>query len=328
MQRLDRTPRATRYLAALGALALGLLGLGSGARAGDVTVPGTTDFPESMTGLADGTLIFSSFAGGRIFRAAPGAAEAKPWIKTGSNGLANVLGVLADEKTGTLYACSPDLSAVVPVAGAGVGNVLAMFDLATGAGRGSVPLPGKPTLCNDIAVGPDGTVYVSDSFAGRILRLKPGAAAFEVWAHDARWDVPGKAQLDGIAVLADGVYSNIFEGDGLYRVAVNADGSAGAITKLKTSRPLYHSDGLRAFGPDRLIQVEGETKGNLDLITISGDEAKVETIKSGFEGPVSLWQVGQTVYVLDVPLSFLFDPQKKTQQKQPPFTAYAVPAPQ
>jgi hypothetical protein len=31
-----------------------------------------------------------------------------------------------------------------------------------------------------------------------------------------------------------------------------------------------HSDGLRAFGPNKLIMVEGETKGNLDLITIDG----------------------------------------------------------
>jgi hypothetical protein len=80
---------------------------------------------------------------------------------------------------------------------------------------------------------------------------------------------------------------------------VKPDGSAGTITKLKTSRPLYHSDGLRAYGPDRLIEVEGATKGNLDLITVSGDDAKVETIKSGFEGPVSLWQVGDAIYGLD-----------------------------
>ena len=53
-----------------------------------------------------------------------------------------------------------------------------------------------------------------------------------MWARDPRWDVKGP-QLDGIAILADGVYANIFEGDGLYRVAMNPDGSAGAITKLK-----------------------------------------------------------------------------------------------
>ena len=93
-------------------------------------------------------------------------------------------------------------------------------------------------------------VYVSDSFAGHILRLKPGAKEFDVWAQDARWDVPDKPQLDGTAILPDGaIYANLFEGDGLYRIPINADGSAGTITKLQTSRPLYHSDGLWRSGP-------------------------------------------------------------------------------
>jgi len=322
----DAKSRSKRYLTALSGAALVLFGLGGAARAGDVTVPGSTDFPESMTGTADGTLYFSSFTGGRIFRAEPGARQASEWVKPGS--LATVLGVLADAKSGTLYACSPDLAAMgFKTPGSGHGGTLALYDLKTGAAKASLPMPGNPTLCNDIAVAGDGTAYITDSLAGNILRLKPGAQALEIWVHDPRWVVEGKAQLDGIAVLPDGnVYANIFEGDGLYRIAVNSDGSAGAITKLRTSRPLYHSDGLRAYGPNRLVMVEGETKGNLDLITISGDEAQIETVKSGFEGPVSLWQVGETIYVLDVPLKYLFDPKMKTQ-RPPPFTAFAVPAP-
>ena len=111
----------------------------------------------------------------------------------------------------------------------------------------------------------------------------------------------------------------------LFRAAINADGSSGAVTKLKTSRPLYHSDGLRGFAPNKLLRVEGEKKGTLDLITVKGDEAQVETVKDGFAGPVSLWRNGDTVYVLDVPLSFMFDPSLKG--KGPAFTAFAVPAP-
>jgi sugar lactone lactonase YvrE len=116
-------------------------------------------------------------------------------------------------------------------------GALKLFDLRIGAAKGSVPLPPstllkQTALCNDIAVAPDGTVYVTDSFSGHILRMKPGTTALETWAHDARWDVAGP-HLDGIAVLADGnVYANVFEGDGLYRIAVNPDGGAGTITKL------------------------------------------------------------------------------------------------
>jgi sugar lactone lactonase YvrE len=229
-------PRTTM----LSACVISLICAGGAARAGNVVVPGSTDFPESMTATADGTLFFSSLAGGRIFRSAPGATQATEWIKQGANGLASALGVLADEKSGTLYACSLDLSGggVIIPTGATPG-ALKLFDLKTGAAKGSVPLPPSTLLkqtapCNDIAVAPEGTVYVTDSFSGHILRMKPGTAALEIWAHDARWDVAGP-QLDGIAVLAHGnVYGNIFEGDGLYRIAVNPDGSAGTITKLQT----------------------------------------------------------------------------------------------
>jgi hypothetical protein len=62
------------------------------------------------------------------------------------------------------------------------------------------------------------------------------------------------------------------------------------------------------------------------LITVSGDTAKIETIKAGFEGPVSLVQVGDVAYVLDVPLKYLFDPEKK-KQTPPPFKASPVKLP-
>jgi len=330
MRHVDRKSWSLQHVAAVSACVLGLLGAGKTAQAADVIVPGNTDFPESMTGTADGTLYFSSFAGGRVFRATPGATEAQEFIKPGASGLSSVLGVLADPKGNTLYACSDDVSGV-DVAGGDKVTALKLFDLTTGAPKANLPLPaskllGQTALCNDIAVASDGTAYITDSLSGYILRLKPGSSTLEVWAHDPRWDVKGP-QLDGIAILSDGnVYANLFEGDGLYRVAMNPDGSAGAITKLQTSRPLFHSDGLRAFGADKLLMVEGETKGFLDLITISGDKAQIDTVKDGFAGPVSLWQVGGTVYVLDTPLSYMFDP--KLKGKGPPFTAFAVKAPE
>jgi sugar lactone lactonase YvrE len=330
MMRLRQFRRALARLAVVGSCATAALGAGTPAHAGDVVVPGTTDFPESMNASADGTLFFSSFGGGRIWRARPGESTASEWIKQGSNGLDSALGVLADDKSSTLYVCSDDLSAAGVVIPTGATpTALKLFDLKTGEPKGSIVLPGQATLCNDIVVANDGTAYVTDSFAGHILRLKPGAKEFEVWAHDPRWDVPGKPELDGVAILPDGaVYANIFEGDGLYRIAVNPDGSSGTITKLQTSRPLYHSDGLRAFGPNKLLMVEGETKGFLDLITIDGDNAKIETVKDGFDGPVSLVQVGDTVYVLDVPLRYLLGPEAKKKLPPPPFKAVAVKAPQ
>jgi len=302
---------------------------GGAAQATNIVVPGTTDFPESVNASSNGTLFFSSFAGGRIFRAKPGETHASEWIKQGSNGLDSALGVLADDKSNTLYVCSDDLSAAGVVIPTGATpTALKLFDLATGAPKGSISLPGPATFCSDIAVAGDGTAYVTDSLAGHILRLKPGAKQLEIWAEDPRWLVKGGAQLDGIAILPDGaVYANIFEGDGLYRVAVNPNGGAGPITKLQTSRPLYHSDGLRAFGPNKLLMVEGDSRGFLDLITIDGDRARIETVKDGFKAPVALAQVGATIYVLDVPIKLLFGSRWWWRKTPPPFIAFAVNAP-
>ena len=109
--RLSQFCRAFAPLAIAGSCAIASIIAGTAARAADVVVPGSTDFPESMSASADGTLYFSSFGNGRVWRAKPGEAQASEFIKSGSNGLASALGVLADDKSNTLYVCSDDFSA-------------------------------------------------------------------------------------------------------------------------------------------------------------------------------------------------------------------------
>jgi sugar lactone lactonase YvrE len=324
--------RKISWLAGSVAAALIMAGGGVATAQQNVTVPGSRDFPESITSTADGTLFMSSMAGGRIFRATPGSAEAAEWIKPGTNDLLSVLGVLADEKSNTLYACSSDLSkGGVKIPTGQPPTALKTFDLKTGAPKASFPFPdphllGQNALCNDIAIGPDGSAYVTDSLNAHILRLKPGAKELEVWATDDRWKVKG-AQLDGIAILNDGnVYADIFQGNGLYRVQMQPDGTAGTVTLLNTSLPLFHSDGLRPFEGTKLLMVEGEGVGRLDLITVSGNDAKIDVVKSGFEGPVGVTTVGNSAYVMNTALKYLFNPEYKAKPP-PPFTAFAVPLP-
>ena len=58
-------------------------------------------------------------------------------------------------------------------------------------------------------------------------------------------------------MLADGaVYANNFMSGKLYRVPVNADGSAGAVVPTETSQPFVRPDGLRSVGPRTLLQAE------------------------------------------------------------------------
>ncbi len=289
----------------------------------EVTLPGDRLFPESIAATPDGTLFIGSFADGGVLKAEPGAAAAQPWIVPGANGSRSTFGVLADQKSNTLWVCSNDVSAVgVPGPGTAKGSALEAFDLKTGAGKGRTALPGARTLCNDIAIGPDGAAYVTDTFEPHILRLAPGGSQFEVWATDPHFDVP-TGGLDGIAFGSDGnLYVNTFSVDGLYRVDVK-DGKAGKITKLQTSRPLTHADGLRPYGQDTFLMIEGA--GSLDLVTIKGDHADIKTLKDGLAEPVAVAQVGSTAWVAEGQLSFLLDPKKKELKPSLPFHLVAVP---
>ncbi|MFH0295907.1 hypothetical protein AAFX91_01510 [Bradyrhizobium sp. 31Argb] len=305
---------------ALGAAGLILLMLGMAHAETPVGVPDKSH-PESVTATSDGTLYIGSFNLGGVIKAAPGG-KTEQFISPGANGSRSVLGVLADEKSRTLYVCSNDLSGS-GVAGPGEtkGAWLKTFDLATGAPKASFQLKDPKSLCNDIAIGGDGTAYITDSLAPYIYSLKPGGTALDVWATDPLL-APAKdgVGLDGIAVGSDGhLYVTTFIPAKLFRIAVK-DGKAGEITELKPSRPLDHADAMRAFGGDFLL-VEGA--GRLDKVTVTGDEARVDVIKDGLAEPVSVTQVGNTGWIAEGKLSYLIGPNKG---KDPgPFAIVPVP---
>ena len=99
----------------------------------EITFPGEHAYPESLTATSDGTIYAGSLYEGGIFRVAPGAATAEQWIKPGANISMNTLGVFADEKAGTLWVCSSNLSGFGVKPPAGVKPVaLKAFDLKTG----------------------------------------------------------------------------------------------------------------------------------------------------------------------------------------------------
>jgi len=295
-----------------GAAALALiLAVASGGGVRAQTVPVSVpdkSFPESVTSTSDGTLYAGSFNLGGVVKAVPGG-KAEQFIKPGTGDSRSTLGVLADENGGMLYVCSNDLSGLgVPGPGDAKGAALKLFDLKSGVLKGSFALKDPKSLCNDIAVGSDGTAYVTDSFTPNVYSLKPGGSALEVFATDPAL-APAKdgVGLDGIAFGSDGnLYVTTYIPAALFKIAVK-EGKAGAVTALKPSRALDHADAMRTFG-NSLLLIEGN--GKLDKVTVKGDAAEIETIKDGFVEPVSVTQVGNTAWVAEGKLSYIIGDNK------------------
>src|SRR5580765_4743750 len=191
-----------------------------------IALPGERAFPESITSTRDGTLFVGRLGEGGVIRADPRTGAAALFVAPGAAGSRSITGVFADEASGTLWACSNDLSALGgPSGGRDRGAALKAFDLRTGAAKRSVSLPEPHSFCNDIAVD-------------------AGGARFEVFATNPQFapPQPNSAGLDGIAFGGDGaLYVTTYAAGGFFRIAVE-NGSAGRVIKLQ-GRPLGLPDG-------------------------------------------------------------------------------------
>jgi sugar lactone lactonase YvrE len=304
---------------AVGAAALILLAASAYAAQSitEITLPGTRVFPESITSTPDGTLIVGSLGHGNVLRIAPGSSMAEEWIKAGTGGLNQVLGVYADDKGKTLWVCSNNLQ------NKGEATSAMAFDLKTGAVKGTYVMPGDGTLCNDIAVAPNGISYFTDTRQGTVVMLKPGAKTLEVAAKD-----PLLAGADGLAFGEKTVlYVNSVTTGKLLRLDLGPDGKSKSVIDLKLSRPLERPDGMRAIGKNRLLLAENS--GKMDIVTFEGDglqNAVVKTIKEGLVMTPGVTATRGQAWIVEGKLPYQNDPAYK--DKDPgEFKMYAVPLP-
>ena len=269
-------------------------------------------FPESLTSTKDGTVYIGSLGQDSVYRAAKDATVATVWVKPKTAGLQTVLGVLADEKAGVLWVCASASGGRggAPVVGE---TALKAFNLKDASLKASYPFPGNG-LCNDVAVARDGTVYATDTTQARILRLKKGATALDVWSADPKL----LATADGIDLLADGaVIVNSVGQSTLMRIPVQKDGSAGTIEMLEPSQKLQGPDGMRTVGTRTLLLVEG---GRLDEVTITGTKAEVKVLKEGMTGATAVTLTKDTAYVSIARLNL-----RNSQEDPGPFQIVSVP---
>ena len=189
---------------------------------------------------------------------------------------AAIFGIVADPPRNALWAAT---SGAIYGGSLTIGPALLRYDLRSGrlhqiVGGG----PGKSNF-GDIALGPDGTVFVSDSGVGAVFKLPPGAAALEpVIELDGARDSP-----QGLVVSDDGrtlVFSNY--GDGLHRV----DLATGAHTRVfdADGRGPRGIDGVARRGNDLILVHNATQPARVLRVTLNADWTAIVASETLAEG--------------------------------------------
>jgi sugar lactone lactonase YvrE len=289
---------------------------------GAIIIPGDRYFPEGVTATSEGVFFVGSLFEGCIMRTPAGASQMEPFIEAGANGLISVLGLWADEDRNTLWACSSDAGNGKLTGSAPVG--VKAFDLRTGAAKGSYDFPGGG-FANDLTIDPQGNLYVTDSWSPRILRLQAGGTALEEWINDPQLGVE-QWSLNGIDFdpMSNAIYTVNQRAGQLFRISIEPDGGAGAVTLIQTSQALRRPDGLKVIGPNTLATAEGGA-GGISIITVEGSTAQARRVEANLDGVTTFAFYRGSAWVVEGQSDHFWDPASAGPDADPPFRIVEVP---
>jgi sugar lactone lactonase YvrE len=289
---------------------------------GLIIIPGDRYFPEGVTATSEGVFFVGSLFEGCIMRSPAGATRMEPFIEPGANGLVSVLGLWADEDRDTLWACSSDAGNGKLTGHAPVG--IKAFDLQTGAARGSYDFPGGG-FANDLTLDLQGNLYVTDSWSPRILRLQAGGTALDEWLNDPELGID-QWSLNGIDFdhMSNAIYTVNQKAGQLFRISIEPDGSAGAVTLIQTSQELRRPDGLKVIGPNTLATAEGGA-GGISVITVEGNTAQIRRVEANLDGVTTFAFYRGSAWVVEGQSDHFWDPANAGLDANPPFRIVEVP---
>ena len=246
--------------------------------AAEILIKDAKSQPESLAAASDGTLIVGSASTPFVYKIKPGSTTPEVFIDASAEGPGTFfLGQLVEGNT--VWSCV--LTPVPNTTPAQRKTALIASDLATGKRKLRWDLPGTNSLCNDMAVGPDKALYISDTIVGKIFRLAQGATSAELWL-----DHRNLLGIDGLTFLNGVLYYNSVFFNNLYRVPVDAQGKAGTPVQIWMDAPVKGIDGMR-IANGKIVQAENGS-GKIHVLTINGDRAHVEVIKEGLSEPTGM----------------------------------------
>lgn len=208
-------------------------------------------FPEGITATAGGRLFIGSVATGDIYTAESGADTADVFT---SELAPSTVGMTVGRDNATLWLCNSNMAAgTSAVIGIGIGDK---------ARVGTHELPRQSaevgSFCNDLVMSPDGALWITESFGGRIFRIAPEDLSrnnsAEIWLEDAalRGPAAGTFGANGITWLGDRLYTVVTDQGTLLSIDPTIEAPTGddlqpvALTFNGTEVPLIRPDGITA----------------------------------------------------------------------------------
>lgn len=268
-----------------------------------IELPANFQYPNGIAHASDGTVYVGSITSGRILQISPnGSIET---LFPGNDEIFAATSLRLDEPRGILWGSSPDFLGTRASNGETVRRPPRVFaiDIRSGEVLRLVPMP-EGGFSNDLAVDPEGGVYITDSTLARIHYLAPGTTQLQTWVADERFR-DERIGLGGIARRSDGVlivghYSN----GTLFQVTPQPQGQP-TVTAIPLERQLENPDGMQFASDGSLILTEGAmTSGKGQLLRINvfaaGTNPKpIETLATDLKSPVNLTLVGQEIWVTE-----------------------------
>jgi Cu-Zn family superoxide dismutase len=275
-------------------------------------LPGDAAFPESVgVDESTGHAYVGSLADGTVYRLAPDG-DVEVWSDAGADGRGSVAGVKVDAQQ-RLWAAG------------GYDGSVRVYDLASRSLLCSFDVGARPACVNDIAFGPDGAAYVTDSLISVLFRVDADTLVLEPWVDLAEQGVPWSAglNLNGIVLAPDGGHLVACQTN-LGRFW-NVELGSGRVTEVAIDGgPLEHSDGLALSGSTLYAAVNARNEIAVIDLADDGSSAHVRMVikSAAFAFPTAVAQRPDDLLVVNSQLDRMGGTPRL------PFTVIAIAAPE